>query len=165
MTCFSFVWNRIQVLRWAIFLFCVPVYQEFDHLLEEQSPIESYIEWLDSMVDRCVVKVGKEEWVTDVHYELYSGNTFLEKVKIITKKKKELVMSRNKAVVGKISPVFVESCSHSRFCLILLLFILFQKMVFRNEQGWGFQSNQYFRDMERWIQSQYHPNDKVQRKT
>ncbi|KAF2980400.1 hypothetical protein EK904_008339 [Melospiza melodia maxima] len=34
------------------------VYQEFDHLLEEQSPIESYIEWLDSMVDRCVVKVA-----------------------------------------------------------------------------------------------------------
>lgn len=103
------------------FLFCVPVYQEFDHLLEEQSPIESYIEWLDSMVDRCVVKVGKEEWVTDVHYELYSGNTFLEKVKTITKKKKELVMSRTKAVVGKISPVFVENCSHSRFCFILLI--------------------------------------------
>lgn len=33
------------------------VYQEFDRLLEEQSPIEAYIEWLDSMVDRCVVKV------------------------------------------------------------------------------------------------------------
>lgn len=37
------------------------MYQEFDHLLEEQSPIESYIEWLDTMVDRCVVKVGKLE--------------------------------------------------------------------------------------------------------
>ncbi|XP_029453412.1 LOW QUALITY PROTEIN: transcription factor RFX4 [Rhinatrema bivittatum] len=36
----------------------VQLYQEFDHLLEEQSPIESYIEWLDSMVDRCVVKVA-----------------------------------------------------------------------------------------------------------
>ncbi|MBZ3877579.1 Transcription factor RFX4, partial [Sciurus carolinensis] len=34
------------------------LYQEFDHLLEEQSPIESYIEWLDTMVDRCVVKVA-----------------------------------------------------------------------------------------------------------
>ena len=32
-----------------------------DHLLEEQSPIESYIEWLDTMVDRCVVKVGRAE--------------------------------------------------------------------------------------------------------
>lgn len=40
-------------------LLCLTVYQEFDHLLEEQSPIESYIEWLDTMVDRCVVKVGK----------------------------------------------------------------------------------------------------------
>lgn len=43
-------------------LLCLTVYQEFDHLLEEQSPIESYIEWLDTMVDRCVVKVGKLEW-------------------------------------------------------------------------------------------------------
>lgn len=45
---------------WA--LLCLIVYQEFDHLLEEQSPIESYIEWLDTMVDRCVVKVGRWEW-------------------------------------------------------------------------------------------------------
>lgn len=37
------------------------VYQEFDRLLEEQSPMESYVEWLDTMVDRCVVKVGRAE--------------------------------------------------------------------------------------------------------
>lgn len=36
------------------------VYQEFDRLLEEQSPIEAYIEWLDTMVDRCVVKVRQQ---------------------------------------------------------------------------------------------------------
>ncbi|KAM9572068.1 transcription factor RFX4-like isoform 4-T4 [Salvelinus alpinus] len=36
----------------------INLYQEFDRLLEEQSPIEAYIEWLDSMVDRCVVKVA-----------------------------------------------------------------------------------------------------------
>ncbi|MBN3306502.1 RFX4 factor, partial [Amia calva] len=36
----------------------IQLYQEFDHLLEEQSPIESYIDWLDSMVDRCVVQVA-----------------------------------------------------------------------------------------------------------
>ncbi|KAF3854661.1 hypothetical protein F7725_022716 [Dissostichus mawsoni] len=35
----------------------IHLYQEFDRLLEEQSPIEAYIEWLDSMVDRC----GSEE--------------------------------------------------------------------------------------------------------
>lgn len=40
-------------------IFLLPVYQEFDRLLEEQSPIEAYIEWLDSMVDRCVVKVSE----------------------------------------------------------------------------------------------------------
>ncbi|XP_007893604.1 transcription factor RFX4 isoform X1 [Callorhinchus milii] len=39
----------------------IKLYQEFDHLLEEQSPIESYIEWLDSMVDRCVVKVATKK--------------------------------------------------------------------------------------------------------
>ncbi|KAG8438757.1 hypothetical protein GDO86_005086 [Hymenochirus boettgeri] len=38
----------------------IQLYQEFDHLLEEQSPIESYIDWLDSMVDRCVVKVASK---------------------------------------------------------------------------------------------------------
>ncbi|XP_067856092.1 transcription factor RFX4 [Heptranchias perlo] len=39
----------------------IKLYQEFDHLLEEQSPTESYIEWLDSMVDRCVVKVAAQK--------------------------------------------------------------------------------------------------------
>ncbi|KAM4037701.1 transcription factor RFX4 isoform 2-T2 [Anomaloglossus baeobatrachus] len=39
----------------------IQLYQEFDHLLEEQSPIESYIDWLDSMVDRCVVKVASKK--------------------------------------------------------------------------------------------------------
>lgn len=42
------------------------VYQEFDRLLEEQSPIEAYIEWLDSMVDRCVVKVRQKNTLTVV---------------------------------------------------------------------------------------------------
>lgn len=49
--------NTSAVMRGVVF--CLAVYQEFDHLLEEQSPIESYIEWLDTMVDRCVVKVGE----------------------------------------------------------------------------------------------------------
>ncbi|KAG7217404.1 hypothetical protein INR49_021571 [Caranx melampygus] len=39
----------------------IHLYQEFDRLLEEQSPIEAYIEWLDSMVDRCVVKVRQKK--------------------------------------------------------------------------------------------------------
>ncbi|XP_077978008.1 regulatory factor X 4-like [Glandiceps talaboti] len=34
----------------------VKLYTEFSHILEEQSPIEAYTEWLDSMVDRCVIK-------------------------------------------------------------------------------------------------------------
>jgi hypothetical protein len=28
-----------------------------ERLLEDQAPLESYVEWLDSMVDRCVIKV------------------------------------------------------------------------------------------------------------
>ncbi|GFR89756.1 regulatory factor X, 4 [Elysia marginata] len=32
---------------------------EFEKLLEDQAPVEAYIEWLDNMVDSCVVKVGK----------------------------------------------------------------------------------------------------------
>ena len=48
---------KSNCMVWGALLY-LTVYQEFDHLLEEQSPIESYIEWLDTMVDRCVVKVG-----------------------------------------------------------------------------------------------------------
>ncbi|XP_026143109.1 transcription factor RFX4 isoform X3 [Carassius auratus] len=36
----------------------IQLYQEFDRLLEDQSPIEAYIEWLDSMVERCVIRVA-----------------------------------------------------------------------------------------------------------
>ncbi|XP_033824675.1 transcription factor RFX4 isoform X1 [Periophthalmus magnuspinnatus] len=39
-------------------LLIIHLYQEFDRLLEEQSPIEAYIDWLDAMVDRCVVRVA-----------------------------------------------------------------------------------------------------------
>uniref|UniRef100_A0ABM0MX32 Transcription factor RFX4-like n=1 Tax=Saccoglossus kowalevskii TaxID=10224 RepID=A0ABM0MX32_SACKO len=35
----------------------VKLYTEFTHWLEDQSPIETYTDWLDSMVDRCVIKV------------------------------------------------------------------------------------------------------------
>ncbi|XP_076841145.1 transcription factor RFX4 isoform X1 [Brachyhypopomus gauderio] len=36
----------------------IQLYQEFDRLLEDQVSIEAYIEWLDSMVNRCVVRVA-----------------------------------------------------------------------------------------------------------
>ena len=32
--------------------------REFEVLLEDQAPLESYIEWLDSMVDQCVVQAS-----------------------------------------------------------------------------------------------------------
>ncbi|XP_074653553.1 transcription factor RFX4-like [Tubulanus polymorphus] len=32
--------------------------REFEFLLEEQAPLESYTEWLDSLVDRCVVQTS-----------------------------------------------------------------------------------------------------------
>ena len=34
------------------------MYKEFEGLLNEQAPIESYTEWLDTMVERCVVQVS-----------------------------------------------------------------------------------------------------------
>ena len=33
----------------------LPVYKEFEQLLEDQAPLEAYTEWLDSMVQRCVI--------------------------------------------------------------------------------------------------------------
>ena len=42
------------------FIKCIlfSVTREFEVLLEDQAPLESYIEWLDSMVDQCVVQVS-----------------------------------------------------------------------------------------------------------
>lgn len=34
---------------------------EFERLLEEQAPIESFIEWLDGMLDKCVVKASRKQ--------------------------------------------------------------------------------------------------------
>jgi len=53
-----------------------------------------------------------------VQYELYSENRFLAKIE--KEKSQSFVISRSKAAVGKISPVFMESCSYSGFCFILL---------------------------------------------
>ena len=35
------------------------VYKEFERLLQEQAPLEAYMEWLDIMVNTCVVQVSK----------------------------------------------------------------------------------------------------------
>ena len=32
---------------------------ELESLLSKQAPLEAYIEWLDSVVDRCVIKVNQ----------------------------------------------------------------------------------------------------------
>ncbi|XP_060081441.1 transcription factor RFX4-like [Ylistrum balloti] len=34
---------------------------EYEKLMEEQAPLESFIEWLDNMVDRCVVKPSRKK--------------------------------------------------------------------------------------------------------
>ncbi|XP_062581196.1 transcription factor RFX4-like [Saccostrea cucullata] len=33
---------------------------EFEQLLEDQAPLQSYVEWLDNMVDKCVVQYAKK---------------------------------------------------------------------------------------------------------
>lgn len=40
------------------FLFKFLVVGELESLLSKQAPLEAYIEWLDSVVDRCVIKVS-----------------------------------------------------------------------------------------------------------
>ena len=37
---------------------CLTVYKEFERLLQEQAPLEAYMEWLDIMVNTCVVQVN-----------------------------------------------------------------------------------------------------------
>ncbi|XP_021366636.1 transcription factor RFX4-like [Mizuhopecten yessoensis] len=34
---------------------------EYEKLMEEQAPLESFVEWLDNMVDRCVVKPSRRK--------------------------------------------------------------------------------------------------------
>jgi len=35
----------------------IAVARDFEVLLGDQAPLESYVEWLDAMMDNCVVKV------------------------------------------------------------------------------------------------------------
>ena len=65
------------------FIKCIlfSVTREFEVLLEDQAPLESYIEWLDSMVDQCVVQVSKcYIFVYCIHFHTlksYSVNIFV----------------------------------------------------------------------------------------
>ena len=48
---------------------CLDV-DELENLLRKQAPLEAYIEWLDSVVDRCVIKVpSSSSVVTNVSRE------------------------------------------------------------------------------------------------
>ena len=40
-------------------LFVVVDFEEFQNLLIKQSPIEGYTEWLDDIVDKCVLQVNE----------------------------------------------------------------------------------------------------------
>ena len=50
----------VPLLRALCILFydVFSVYEEFESLLEERASIESFIDWLHSLVDRCVVQVS-----------------------------------------------------------------------------------------------------------
>ncbi len=39
-------------------LFQFAVYTEFENLMHDQAPIEAYIDWIESMIHRCVIQVG-----------------------------------------------------------------------------------------------------------
>ena len=49
--CFCFVKKPCNDF---VFIVC----GEFEQLLEDQAPLQSYVEWMDNMVDRCVVQVN-----------------------------------------------------------------------------------------------------------
>ena len=53
--CFCFVFDLKKKL--CNFYFVFIVCGEFEQLLEDQAPLQSYVEWMDNMVDRCVVQV------------------------------------------------------------------------------------------------------------
>ena len=54
--CFCFVFDLKKKL--CNFYFVFIVCGEFEQLLEDQAPLQSYVEWMDNMVDRCVVQVS-----------------------------------------------------------------------------------------------------------
>ena len=35
-------------------------YEEFQNLLSKQAPIEAYTEWLDDIIDKCVLQVKRK---------------------------------------------------------------------------------------------------------
>ena len=47
--------NDINILKYYICIFSV--HDEFRELLNKQTPIEGYTEWIDEVVDKCVIKV------------------------------------------------------------------------------------------------------------
>ena len=36
----------------------ITVFEEFSQLLEQQATVDQYAEWIASLVNRCVIKVG-----------------------------------------------------------------------------------------------------------
>lgn len=49
------IWVGFPTL--SLLLFQCSDVGELESLLSKQAPLEAYIEWLDSVVDRCVIKV------------------------------------------------------------------------------------------------------------
>ena len=60
---------RIQIVQ-LYCLFVCPFFlsdvDELESLLSKQAPLEAYIEWLDSVVDRCVLKVKFHNTIHDI---------------------------------------------------------------------------------------------------
>ena len=56
-----FIAYVLGITQWSIFSWqCFTVYEDFEGLLQEQVTIDSYIEWLDKIIDESIVQVGEE---------------------------------------------------------------------------------------------------------
>lgn len=50
-------WTSISILQVNISKFLNLGFDEFQNLLTKQAPIEGYTEWLDNIIDKCVLQV------------------------------------------------------------------------------------------------------------
>lgn len=48
----------MSLFLWANVLSLLAVFEELKSILQKQSQIESYTDWIDSLIDKCVLKVN-----------------------------------------------------------------------------------------------------------
>ena len=57
------------------------VSREFEDLLHDKAPLEAYTEWLDSMVNRCIILVIYQLSTSHIYYISQSSSVFAVSVR------------------------------------------------------------------------------------